>query len=93
MVVNPYRRAQDNAKHYPGICPFCERLHLRSRVHSTPVNCTRAEVVKFLDGDGKVHLHDSNIAVSSHKCERDHTWRVRTSGVCWCGWKGKLKSS
>jgi hypothetical protein len=45
-------------------------------------------VQNFYDGEGRHHYHDPNTHTVNYSCSNGHQWTEKTSGSCWCGWKG-----
>jgi len=68
------------------ICPECKKENKKSRVYLGSSFTTLMAPVPYYDEDGRLHVHDPNITTISYSCSNGHSWTVKKSGECWCGW-------
>ncbi len=69
-------------------CPECVALGQRSTVQDHGGSVTCMGFSSYYDEDGKRHSHDPNTRTMGYSCSNGHRWTERSSGSCWCGWKG-----
>jgi len=72
------------------ICPVCHENGFESLVTLRSESQTYMECLPFIGVGNKQHIHDSNIRSKEYECSRGHRWVERSSGTCWCGWKGEV---
>lgn len=69
-------------------CPVCVKEGRTSEVYPKGGFTTAMYCQPFYDEEGKYHNHDANITTHGLSCSNNHSWTERTSGSCWCGWRG-----
>ena len=70
------------------ICPQCKKEGKKSMVYPYVAFKTLMYCAPFYDPEGRFHIHDSNVTTTEYSCSNGHEWTEKTSGECWCGWKG-----
>lgn len=71
------------------ICQQCKDAKATSKVHAGSSMITNAGYSAYYDEKGHHHRHDSNITTTDYTCSNGHSWQVKTSEKCWCGWPDK----